>query len=363
LTHAHDNSPVTADDLAFQEACLQRVSRTFALTIPQLPGKIRDIVGNAYLLCRIADTVEDCDTLSLEDKRRLCAQFVRVVSGEEPPWAFAAEAGERIQGAQWADDRDLVRQTPRVMRIFGTFPEDAQAAVRRCVRIMAEGMESFQEGQFVDGLRDQRHLDAYCYHVAGVVGEMLTDIFCAYSPAMANQKPALQKLAVSFGQGLQMTNILKDVWDDLARQVCWLPREPFAAHGFDLRTLENATAANAAFRAGLIEQVAIAHGHLRNALQYTLLIPKSEPGIRRFCLWAIGMAVLTLRKIDRNREFRSGAEVKIPRRSVRATIWTTRIAGANNFLTKGLFNLAATGLPKLPQTPTVASAHRIPSAK
>ena len=48
-----------AADLAWQHATLQEVSRTFALTIPQLPPGLRDVVGNAYLLCRIADTIED----------------------------------------------------------------------------------------------------------------------------------------------------------------------------------------------------------------------------------------------------------------------------------------------------------------
>ena len=51
-------------DLAWQHAILQEVSRTFALTIPQLPSGLRDVVGNAYLLCRIADTIEDEPALS-----------------------------------------------------------------------------------------------------------------------------------------------------------------------------------------------------------------------------------------------------------------------------------------------------------
>jgi farnesyl-diphosphate farnesyltransferase len=49
------------------------------------------------------------------------------------------------------------------------------------------------------------------------------------------------------------------------------------------------------------ELVGVAHAHLRNALDYTLLIPGKETGIRRFCLWAIGLAVLTLRKSRRRR--------------------------------------------------------------
>ena len=46
-------------DLAFQADMLQGVSRTFALTIPELPRPLDIIVGNAYLWCRVADTIED----------------------------------------------------------------------------------------------------------------------------------------------------------------------------------------------------------------------------------------------------------------------------------------------------------------
>ena len=51
-----------------QAELLAKVSRTFALTIPQLPAPLADWVGNAYLLCRIADTIEDEPALSCEEK-------------------------------------------------------------------------------------------------------------------------------------------------------------------------------------------------------------------------------------------------------------------------------------------------------
>ena len=49
----------TMSDARFQQWMLRRVSRTFALTIPQLPATLHRAVANAYLLCRIADTIED----------------------------------------------------------------------------------------------------------------------------------------------------------------------------------------------------------------------------------------------------------------------------------------------------------------
>src|SRR6185503_11257066 len=167
-------------------------------------------------------------------------------------------------------------------------------ALLECVAIMGAGMVKFQE-EPAHGLADLAALDQYCYHVAGVVGEMLTKLFCEYSPEIAHNRDRMLQLAVAFGQGLQMTNILKDVWDDLERGMCWLPRDVFAEAGFDLAQLAPGCG-DEAFARGMRRLIAIAHAHLRSALQYTLLIPRREAAIRNFCLWSIGMAVLTLRK-------------------------------------------------------------------
>lgn len=271
--------------------------------------------------------------------------FIAVVAGDADAAEFAREVPLRLTKSTLDAERDLVANTPRVVRVTHSFPEEFQRPMVRCLRIMADGMERFQEGAFVHGLRDQAHMDAYCYHVAGVVGEMLTAMFCAYSPAVAEQCEALERLAVSFGQGLQMTNILKDVWDDQARGMCWLPQTVFERHGFDLATLTRDNH-GAGFEAGIVDLIAVTRGHLKDALAYTLLIPKSERGIRQFCLWALGMAVLTLRKLNRNPGFTRGDEVKISRRSVRGTVLASRLLGGNNALLKAAFRVAAAGLPR-----------------
>ena len=102
---------------------------------------------------------------------------------------------------------------------------------------MANGMGQFQLRAEKQGLQSLDELDQYCYYVAGVVGQMLTRLFCLHSAAVAKNHDALMALAISFGQGLQMTNILKDVWEDYQLGACWLPRQLFAEEGFDLRDL------------------------------------------------------------------------------------------------------------------------------
>jgi farnesyl-diphosphate farnesyltransferase len=337
----------TSDD-GYQGEILPRVSRTFALTIPQLPAAVRKAVTNAYLLCRIADTIEDEPALPASEAADFLRRFAAVVRGTEPPAPLAVELSPRLSGSTLAAERELVNNMERVIRVTATLGSQ-RAAIKRCIDLMCEGMPRFRRAGRTRGLEGMSDLDSYCYYVAGVVGEMLTDLFCGYSPAIGAQQAALADLAASFGQGLQMTNILKDFWEDRSRGACWLPREVFARHGTELAQL-SPQRHDAGFPAGMRELIAVAHGHLRNALDYTLLIPRAEPGIRRFCLWAIGLAVLTLRKIAAHPQFTSGAEVKVSHRAVFATSVSTSCVVRQDRLLRQLFEYAARGLPVVPPT-------------
>jgi farnesyl-diphosphate farnesyltransferase len=66
--------------------------------------------------------------------------------------------------------------------------------------------------------------------------------------------------------------------------------------------------------------------------------------IRKFCLWALGMAVLTLRKIKSNLQFNRSEQAKISRNSVKVTIATTNTFVRSDFLLTQLFNFASRGL-------------------
>ena len=333
-------------DEAYQEHILQGVSRTFALTIPQLPAPLSQVVSNAYLLCRIADTIEDDKQLPLEQKRQYSERFIKVVAGSEAAESFAKDLSPLLSGTASADERDLIKQTAAVIRISHSFNPRQRAALERCISIMADGMSQYQETNVKNGLKDQADMDKYCYFVAGVVGEMLTELFCDYSKEMDRHRDELMRLAVSFGQGLQMTNILKDIWDDQKRDMCWLPQSVFKQYGSDLHNI-TAGKNGQEFQAALGHLIGVANSHLANALRYTLYIPGHETGMRRFCLWALGMAVLTLRKLNKKRDYRDSHEVKISRRSVKATILCTSALARSDTLLNLLLKLVAWPLPKI----------------
>lgn len=331
-------------DAEFQDRILQGVSRTFALTIPTLPKPLYLAVANAYLLCRIADTIEDDADLSYEEKRAYSQGFVDILRGNGDMQELQA-LGPQLASHALADERELLANTSSVVRITNSLNETQRAALLKCVRTMADGMIYYQGQETLDGVANQAAMDRYCYYVAGVVGEMLTELFCDYVPELQENKPFMMRLAVSFGQGLQMTNILKDIWDDRARGACWLPRDAFESRGITLSEIEPGMGGSD-FTDAMGQLISIAHGHLQNALEYTLMIPARETGIRKFCLWALGMAVLTLRKINHARDYQDGSSVKISRTSVKMTVASTNLLVGSNVGLKLLFALASTGIPK-----------------
>lgn len=331
-------------DEAYQDEILPLVSRTFALTIPQLPSALRSAVTSAYLLCRIADTIEDEPALSPSDTYVFLERFTAVVKGTEEAARLARDVVPRLSDRTLAAERDLVANMDRVIRVVGRFEERQRAAIRRCIEVMSRGMHQFQRTASLKGLAHSTDMDAYCYYVAGIVGETLTELFCAYSPVAMSHYAELYELAPSFGQGLQMTNILKDVWEDHSRGACWLPQEVFSRHGVDLAQLSPGRI-DERFHSGVLELIGVAHRHLRNALTFTLLIPAEEEGIRLFCLWALGLAALTLRKIQTTPGFTAGAQVKVSRSAVVMTRTLTTLSVRSDRALRQLFERAARGLP------------------
>ena len=337
-------SPGHSDE-AYQDQVLPHVSRTFALTIPQLPADLRRSVTNAYLLCRVADTIEDEPQIAPPDTLLYMERFSDAVAGVADAEVLGGELAGKLSEWTLPAERELIVNLARVIRVTRQLPQRQQAAIRRCVDTMCQGMHQFQRTASVRGLDTLEDLDSYCYYVAGVVGEMLTELFCSHSPDIERNRAQLSRLAPSFAQGLQMTNILKDVWEDRSRGACWLPQEVFSRHGVDLSHL-SAGSGGSGFAAGMQELVGVAHAHLRNALEFTLLIPAREVGIRRFCLWAIGLAVLTVKRIAANPGFTQGSQVKVSRRTVTVTLALCNAATRHNRMLRFLFDRAAAGLPR-----------------
>lgn len=331
----------------YQDKILPQVSRTFALTIPQLPPALRHVVANAYLLCRIADTIEDEPALSAEQKHHYENAFVHAVTGNIDAQRFASEVSPLLSTKTQEAEHNLLHHLPLILQITQTLKPVQRTAIIHCLKVMTGGMAEFQSKVSLHGLTTMHELNCYCYCVAGVVGEMLTKLIIDFAPELEVHRNVMLPLSVSFGFGLQLTNILKDQWEDRSRGACWLPQDIFVAHGIQLAKLRP-DQQDQHYAAALTELIGIAHSHLRQALEYTLLIPKKHAGVRRFCLWSIGLAMLTLRNLYKKCGFDSGLQVKVSHKLVASTIVLTRLSSKYNQGLCWLFTIAAHNLPLTP---------------
>jgi farnesyl-diphosphate farnesyltransferase len=105
----------------------------------------------------------------------------------------------------------------------------------------------------LDSIEDLR---SYCFVVAGLVGEMLTELYLLGRPELAPAADELRRRAAPFGEALQLVNILKDVAADARAGRSYLPprvhaREVFALADAGLRA---AAEYNALLRASGTQQ-------------------------------------------------------------------------------------------------------------
>lgn len=203
------------------EQLLEHTSRTFALAIPLLPEPTRTDVTVAYLVFRIADTLEDAINLPPLERKRALEEFGMLLESPSGSLAFAETRSAQLRtGNPWYCR--LVAETPQVLEVLAKRSPSVQQTVRLHAGRTAFGMASFLErgSQRLKSLSDLQH---YCYCVAGIVGEMLTEIFVDRIDAFTASRD-VRLHAKAFGEGLQLVNILKDSDADSQCGRFFLPR-------------------------------------------------------------------------------------------------------------------------------------------
>lgn len=205
---------------------LEKTSRTFALSIPLLPEPTRRELAVAYLLFRIADTFEDAAEWERSLQLAALEGFVELL--ESPDLEQAHELGPR-----WARQipihhdgyLELLRETALVLQALLDLSPEARRIIvhhtQRTARGMAEFVDQTENG--VLRLGSLQELRQYCYVVAGIVGELSTELFLLDRPQMQHVAPELRELAPRFGEALQLVNILKDSSFDSVEGRCYLP--------------------------------------------------------------------------------------------------------------------------------------------
>jgi farnesyl-diphosphate farnesyltransferase len=325
-------------DREFCRAILPKVSRTFALGIRLLPARLEHAVRTSYLLCRIADTIEDAPLLAADRRMRLLEQFRACLDTPATDCGALAAAF----ATPHTPEETLVRECARVLRGFHALPAAERDAVRPWVQEMARGMAEFagrrgtREG--LAALASVAELDRYCYYVAGTVGHLLTGLFQIHHRGMPEGRyRRLEALATSFGLGLQLTNIIKDVADDRRRGWSFVPRDLCEVAGVRPDDLQDPSHGSEA-RQVMQALIAKAKTHLRDALAYCTTLPAAAYRIRIFCLTSLYFAIRTLRVAERDpRLLDPDHKVKITRGEVYRTVAATHLIAPFDPLVRGYY--------------------------
>jgi phytoene/squalene synthetase len=258
---------------------LDVVSRSFALCIPQLDAPYRDQVGLAYLLFRVLDTVEDAPFAEQATRQRQFERlraFLRAMPARPVVDAFV----ETFPAGITEGERSLLHETYDLLGDGHTLPSLPRAAMFRALDRMACGMAAYTRRPAPLRLLDGEDVARYCCFVAGVVGEMLTDLW-ALDRNVSGPSPLL---AYHFGLFLQKVNILKDQHEDEAAGRFLVPHR-----GELLASLTR----NAA-----------------GGLSYIQALPRGDR-YRIFCAWSLMLGAATIAHLDEPRQSRRNESAEL----------------------------------------------------
>ncbi len=296
----HMNNGVTGRDWEYSRKILPKVSRTFALNIATLEGDIYKTVLLGYLLFRIADTFEDTIYRGEKEKIVDLRDLAAIFEGNKG-------LGQRLKlyeslKFRWKEDsyaKNLIENGHRVLRCYFDIPDTSRRIIDPLLVETSDGMARFQEMKLhsnskIFQLRDIKELEDYCYYVAGVVGVMLTRLFCQ-KKNIEEVRAELEGLQISFGIALQLINIIKDYKKDIGRGWCYIPLTITRKYHIELSKIQTLS---------IIESRGIIRGmaplivtYLDSTLRYIKLLSMGESSIRMFCVIPFVIGYRTLGKI------------------------------------------------------------------
>ena len=188
------------------ETITRQQAKNFAYGIALLPGDKRRALSAVYAFARRIDDIGD-GTLPVPEKvAQLAAARAEVTALAEGTAADAAATGDPVLIAL----RDAADRFAVPLAAFGELIDGCEADVR------GVSYTTFAE------------LEHYCRCVAGSIGRLSLGVFGCADAGVASP------LADSLGVALQLTNILRDIREDLGNGRVYLPAEDLERFGCSL---------------------------------------------------------------------------------------------------------------------------------
>lgn len=259
-----------ADPERFCWAVLPYAARSFSFCIAVLPPRMARTLCVAYHYCRMLDTCEDLPRDAAGKEAALAAFVARfdplgADGGASPPTPLAPPP--LLDGGLARDARDavyllLLARVEQVDRCFAALPQLHRAVVVRLVRRMGTAMRAAVATFAAQGdtLRDAQQLSVYCFGVLGQPMRFAEELACVEAGRSADLPAERVALAAAVGEAIQLANVARDLEQDTAHGLCYLPElatagrpaAPAALAAARRRLLERATALGPAFEEWLV---------------------------------------------------------------------------------------------------------------
>jgi farnesyl-diphosphate farnesyltransferase len=309
-------------DFEWVSETMESVSRTFSLSLSFLPDEQRQLMEVSYLLCRVPDTIEDSNSLTSMNKKRLLGVYRDVFVGAKMAGDFQEVVEEyREVVSDETADWQLVFEFSRLFEIFMGYNFEVRQTVAKWVVELTRGMKLFTE-RYPDfsGVRIQSfdELDEYCYYVAGVVGHLIVDLIEVQSDIEFSERSyfGVHMLARKYGLLLQYVNVTKDVYADFyTEDSIYIPAELVTEY-FESQE-EVVTNTSDEISEITAELVSYTDAYIDAPLEFLDWIQSVAPEL--YTGWAIPyfLSIATLREVLENPgQLNTEEEVKIDREMV-----------------------------------------------
>ena len=304
------------------DSILEGTSRSFYLSLKELPREIRKQVSLLYMLARTSDTIADSEGGEPEDLLQALESYNEFTQGnsEEAP-----DLEELSEFQSNISEGLLLKNVGKVASNISQFSESDQKSIRNCLGIIIGGqildLKRFSSGvNGIPSIEDNDELDDYAYRVAGSVGEFWTQMSLDHLFKIKEENEAeIFENGVRFGKALQMINILRDIPADLELGRCYIPRRSLDEHGMSPSDLLDSSKMES-FRPLYNEYLDLTDQHLDSAVQYIEMLPHSQFRLRGSCMLPVIIGKKTVSLLRGRNVLDPDKKVKISRSEVKEVV-------------------------------------------
>ena len=304
------------------DSILEGTSRSFYLSLKELPREIRKQVSLLYMLARTSDTIADSEGGEPEDLLQALESYNEFTQGnsEEAP-----DLEELSEFQSNISEGLLLKNVGKVASNISQFSESDQKSIRNCLGIIIGGqildLKRFSSGvNGIPSIEENDELDDYAYRVAGSVGEFWTQMSLDHLFKIKEENEAeIFENGVRFGKALQMINILRDIPADLELGRCYIPRRSLDEHGMSPSDLLDSSKMES-FRPLYNEYLDLTDQHLDSAVQYIEMLPHSQFRLRGSCMLPVIIGKKTVSLLRGRNVLDPEKKVKISRSEVKEVV-------------------------------------------